>query len=230
MGYRYIGIIQLVLTAVLLFSLPLWKKNQNPVEREEIDKEKPLTLKQIIAIPGAKEVMLAFFCYCAIEQTSGLWAASYLVLHKGISLDQAASFASLFYVGITVGRMASGFLTIRLNDIWMVRIGQMILAFGIIVLLLPNAGTFSSLLGFILVGIGCAPVYPCLIHSTPEHFGADKSQAVIGVQMASAYVGTCLMPPVFGFIANHISIVLLPVFLLVILLLMVVMHERLCKV
>lgn len=229
MGYRYIGLIQIVLTAVLLFSLPLWKKPKNIGTREE-EGRKSLTLKQIIGIPGAKEIMLAFFCYCAIEQTAGLWAASYMVLQKGISLEQAAGFASLFYVGITAGRMVSGFLTIKLNDTQMVRMGQMLLASGIVVLLLPGTGAIGSIAGFILTGIGCAPVYPCLIHSTPEHFGADKSQAVIGVQMASAYVGTCLMPPLFGLIANHISIKLLPVFLLLILICMAVMHERLCKV
>lgn len=229
MGYRYIGLIQIVLTAVLLFSLPLWKKPKNIGTREE-ESRKSLTLKQIIGIPGAKEIMLAFFCYCAIEQTAGLWAASYMVLQKGISLEQAAGFASLFYVGITAGRMVSGFLTIKLNDTQMVRMGQMLLASGIVVLLLPGTGAIGSIAGFILTGIGCAPVYPCLIHSTPEHFGADKSQAVIGVQMASAYVGTCLMPPLFGLIANHISIKLLPVFLLLILICMAVMHERLCKV
>lgn len=231
MGYRYIGLIQIVLTGVLLFSLPLWKKPQNTAMKEGKGEDgKSLSLKQIIRIPGAKEVMLAFFCYCAIEQTAGLWAASYMVLQKGISLEQAAGFASLFYVGITTGRMASGFMTMKLNDTRMVRMGQMLLALGIVILLLPGTGIIWSVAGFILTGIGCAPVYPCLIHSTPKHFGADKSQAVIGVQMASAYVGTCLMPPLFGLIANHISIKLLPVFLLLILICMAVMHEKLCRV
>ena len=112
----------------------------------------------------------------------------------------------------------------------MIRIGQSVIAIGILILLLRNMGEIWSLAGLILIGLGCAPVYPCIIHSTPQHFGADKSQAVIGVQMASAYVGTCLMPPLFGLIANHISITLFPVFLLVILLIMVVMHEKLCRI
>lgn len=227
MGYRYIAILQIALTAVLIFSLPLWKKEGNS-DTGQADKEaasKPLSLRQIFNIPGAKEIMITFFCYCALEQTTGLWASSYLVLRRGLSAEAAAGFASLFFMGITAGRAFSGFLTIKLNDTQMIRLGQGFILFGIVLLLLPfgNAGSLS---GLILVGLGCAPVYPSIIHSTPEHFGADKSQALIGVQMSSAYVGTCFMPPVFGFIANHISVSLFPVYLLAILILMAVMHEK----
>lgn len=228
-GYRYIGIIQIVLSAVLFISIPLWKKNGTTVQEDPDEKGAALSLKQIIAIPGAKEIMICFFGYCALEQTTGLWASSYLVLHRGISAETAASFASLFYVGITAGRAASGFLTMKFSDTQMIRMGQGLIALGVFILLIPFHRDFFPLLGLILIGLGCAPIYPCIIHSTPEHFGADKSQAVIGVQMASAYVGTCLMPPVFGLLANHISITLFPVFLLVILILMFVMHEKLCR-
>lgn len=230
MGYRYIAILQIVLTAILLLSLPLWEKNavSSPVTDSTHSQREPLRLRQIVKIPGAKEVMITFFCYCALEQTAGLWASSYLVLHRGLSPEIAAGFASLFYIGITVGRAISGFLTIKLNDKQMIRLGQGLIVAGILSLLLPF-GKESSLLGLVLIGLGCAPVYPCIIHSTPEHFGADKSQAMIGVQMASAYVGTCLMPPLFGLIANHISISILPLYLVVILILMIVMHETLLK-
>lgn len=172
--------------------------------------------------------MTAFFCYCALEQTTGLWASSYLVLHWGVSAETAASFASLFYIGITVGRALGGFLTLKLDDTQMIRLGQGIVLFGIVLMLLPFTKRIA-MLGLILVGLGCAPIYPSIIHSTPKHFGADKSQAMIGVQMASAYVGTCLMPPVFGFLANHMGVVLLPFFLLLILAAMFFMHERLLK-
>lgn len=228
MGYRYIAILQIILTAILIFSLPLWKRRGNN-DRGHTDGEtaaKPLSLRQIIKIPGAKEVMITFFCYCALEQTAGLWASSYLVLRRGLSAETAAGFASLFFMGITVGRALSGFLTMKLNDAQMIRLGQCFILSGILLLFLPF-GNISSLLGLVLIGLGCAPVYPSIIHSTPEHFGAERSQAMIGVQMASAYVGTCLMPPVFGFIANHISVSLFPVYLLAILVLMAVMHEKL---
>ena len=228
MGYRYIGLIQIVLTAILVFSLPLWKKPVTDGEMSEKESAKPLSLKEIMAIPGAKEVMVAFFCYCALEQTAGLWASSYLVLHHGITAERAASFASLFYVGITFGRAVSGFLTMRMNDKSMIRLGQGIILAGIVILFLPVHNELLPLTGLVMIGLGCAPIYPCIIHSTPEHFGADKSQAVIGVQMASAYVGTCLMPPVFGWIANYITIRLFPVFLCIILVGMIVMHEKLC--
>lgn len=225
MGYRYIAILQIVLTTILIFSLPLWKKHgENDAEKMDGENE-PLALRQIIKISGAKEVMITFFCYCALEQTAGLWASSYLVLRRGLSAETAAGLASLFFIGITAGRAFSGFLTMKLNDTQMIRLGQGVIFSGIVLLLLPF-GSVSAFLGLIFVGLGCAPVYPSIIHSTPAHFGADKSQAMIGVQMASAYVGTCIMPPVFGFIANHISVSLFPVYLLAILVLMVVMHEK----
>lgn len=230
MGYRYIAFLQIGLTAILLFSLPLWKKKTaDDTEHSEEGSKKPLSLKEIFSIPGAKEIMVTFFCYCALEQTAGLWASSYLVLQRGLSAETAAGFASLFYIGITAGRAAGGFLTMKLNDTQMIRLGQGLILCGVICLLLPF-GEITALLGLVIAGLGCAPIYPSVIHSTPAHFGADKSQAVIGVQMASAYVGTCLMPPAFGFLANHISVSLYPVFLLAILILMVVMHEKMLPI
>lgn len=229
MGYRYIAILQIVLTAILIFSLPLWKKHPSvEVSANGAIPDKGLSLPEIIRIRGAKAVMIAFFCYCALESTAGLWASSYLVLHNGLDAETAASYASLFYIGITVGRAISGFATMKLNDSQMIRLGQGIILIGIALLFLP-LGTTVVLAGLIIIGLGCAPIYPCIIHSTPDHFGADKSQALIGVQMASAYVGTSLMPPLFGLIANHISVSLYPVYLLLILILMFAMHEKLVK-
>lgn len=235
-GYRYIAIIQVVLTVFLLLSLPLWKSRNQGRNKKDMDgqehitdnQEKTLTLPEIIGIPGAKEVMITFFCYCALESTAGLWASSYLTLHDGLPVEKAASFAALFYMGITVGRAISGFITMKLKDAQMIRLGQGIVLIGVLAVLLPMGKTLS-LAGLILIGLGCAPIYPCIIHSTPGHFGADKSQAVIGVQMASAYMGTCVMPPIFGLMAAHITVALYPVFLLVILVLMFFMHEALLK-
>lgn len=225
-GYRYVGILQLVLTAILFLSLPLWKGRSANTSDGAADSGKALSLMEILKISGAKEVMLCFFCYCAVEQTAGLWASSYLSLHKGVAPETAASFASMFFIGITIGRAISGFVTMKLNDAQMIRLGQTIIGVGIAAMLFPFGATVS-LIGLILIGLGCAPIYPCIIHSTPDHFGADKSQAIIGVQMASAYTGTCLMPPLFGLIANHISVSLFPIYMLAILVLMVAMHERL---
>lgn len=223
-GYRIISVLQIALTAVLIFSLPKWKR-PNTSSGETVH-GKALSLKEILAIPGAKAVMICFFCYCAIESTTMLWASSYLHLSKGVDAKTVASFAGMFCIGITIGRGINGFIAMKLKDCQMIRMGQAIILAGIIVMILPFGKTIS-LIGFSLIGLGCAPVYPCIIHSTPSHFGAERSQAIIGVQMASAYVGTCLMPPLFGLIANHISIRLLPVYLLILLALMVYMHELL---
>ena len=223
-GYRMISVLQILLTAVLIFSLPKWEKQNADSEKDAL--EKALSLKEILAIPGAKAIMLCFFCYCAIEQTTMLWTSSYLNLAKDVDAKTAASFAGMFCIGITIGRGINGFIAMKLKDRQMIRMGQAIILTGIIVMILPF-GQIVSLIGFSLIGLGCAPVYPCIIHSTPEHFGAERSQAIIGVQMASAYIGTCLMPPLFGLIANHISIRLLPLYLLILLALMVYMHELL---
>lgn len=228
-GYHIIAVLQIVLTAILLCSLPLWKQRPAEVLQDgKVQNVKALSIREVLQLAGAREILVCFFCYCALEQTTGLWASSYLTLHKGVSADTAATFASMFYLGITVGRALSGFLTMKLNDVQMIRLGEVIIGIGVLVMLLPF-GQSLSLAGLILIGLGCAPVYPCVIHSTPAHFGADKSQAIIGIQMACAYVGTCLMPPVFGLIANHITVALMPVYLLIILVLMVIMHELLCK-
>ena len=228
-GYRSIALIQIVLTAILFCSLPLWKGRPQVTDDAGNQVEaKPLSLRQVLNIRGVKQVLVCFFCYCALEQTTGLWASSYLTLHKGVSPETAAGFASMFFLGITAGRALSGFLTMRLSDVQMVRLGQGLIGGGIVIMLLP-LGAAASLAGFVIIGLGCAPVYPCIIHSTPAHFGADKSQAIIGIQMACAYVGTCLMPPLFGLIANHISVALLPWYLIAILALMIVMHELLIR-
>ncbi len=219
-GYFVISIIQVVLTVILFISLPLWKTKS--VEQEEV-KHKALSLKEIINIKGVKQVMLMFFCYCALEQTAGLWASSYLVLRHGIDAETAASYGSLFFIGITVGRAISGFVTMKLNDNQMIRSGQAIIFVGIIMICLP-VGYQTALAGLVVIGLGCAPIYPCIIHSTPDNFGKDKSQAIIGVQMASAYTGNVIMPPIFGIIANNISVGLFPIYMLFILAVMVVMH------
>lgn len=225
MGYRYVSLIQAALTLILLLSLPLWKIKKTQGETEE--KKKPMKLGEVFSLPGAKEAMTAFFCYCALEQTAGLWAGSYLALHCGTDPETAARFAGWFFIGITLGRFFSGFLTIALSDEKMVRLGQVVIFLGITVLLAAPGNTAP--LGLILTGLGCAPIYPCLLHATPHSFGEKYSQAVFGVEMASAYAGSCLMPPVFGMIGDYVEIGLFPFYLLLILCVMTVAHERMLR-
>ncbi len=228
-GYRAVALIQIVLTAVLLLSLPLWKGRPQVTDASGSAVEsKALSLREAVKLRGVKNILLCFFCYCALEQTTGLWASSYLTLYKGVPAETAASFAGTFFVGITVGRALNGFLAMRLSDAQMIRMGQALIACGVVIMLLP-LGAAVSLAGFVMIGLGCAPIYPCIIHSTPAHFGADKSQAIIGIQMASAYVGNTLMPPLFGLIAEHTTVSLLPVYLIALLVLMTLMHEGLLR-
>lgn len=227
-GYRCIGIFQVVLAVILIVTLPLWKKQQTQTHEADNRATKALTLGEVFRLKGVPQIMVAFFCYSTVEATTMLWASSYMVLRNGISAETAAGYASMFFIGITVGRGINGFLTMKLSDAQMIRIGQGIILVGIAAMLIP-AGNTVTIIGLIIVGLGCAPIYPCIIHSTPEHFGAENSQSVIGVQMASAYIGTTLMPPLFGVIANHISVKLLPLYLIAALILMFLMHEGLLR-
>lgn len=225
-GYRFIAILQIVLSVILFVSLPLWKERK--AQTKETEPRKPLSLKQIFRIPGIREVMIAFFCGCAMETVVGLWASSYFVVKNQLPADLAASYASLFFIGMTVGRAISGFLTYKMNDTQMIRLGSSLIALGIVVMLLPM-GIVSGIVGLVIIGLGCAPVYPCIIHSTPAHFGEENSQAIIGVQMASAYSGVLLLPPLFGLVANYLSAALLPVYLIPVLGMMIWMYEKLVR-
>ena len=223
-GYGYIAVLQIVLTFVLLMSLPKWKQ---PTDRGAQSRPmEPVTLRQALFIRGVREVLTCFFCYCALEQTAGLWASSYLVLKNGLPAEKAASLAALYYMGLTVGRALSGFLTLRLDDRAMVRTGFVLILLGVVCVPLGGGATLA---GLVILGLGSAPIYPCLIHSTPGFFGAGNSQAIIGMQMASAYVGTCLMPPLFGLIAQTVSVALYPLFLSVFLAVMFISFEKLMK-
>ncbi len=249
-GYLYVSIIQIVISASLFFSLPLWRKMNftgagEPVSLNDISEEKaatplneesgaehstrPLSLSGILHIPGAVPVMITFFCYCAAEQTAMLWSGSYMHLNEGASAELSAMLASIFFIGITLGRFINGFLTARFSDTTMIRVGEALLLFGILMLILP-IGKVGAVLGLVIFGLGCAPIYPSVIHSTPSLFGAEHSQAMIGVQMASAYLGTCLAPPLFGLIAEYINIALFPIYLFIITLIMIFMHEYLVRV
>ncbi|MFU0515332.1 MFS transporter [Gardnerella vaginalis] len=232
-GYQYIAIVQVILTVILFISLPLWnnRKAHELSKSIQISKEysKTLSFAEVLRIPGAKNILIMFFCYCAIEQAAGLWASSYMVLYGSVSHVVAAVWASLFYVGITAGRFISGFLTMRFNDETMIRLGQLVMILGILVLLLPLPNHIALVAGFVIIGLGCAPIYPCVIHSTPHYFGADKSQAIVGMQMASAYIGSMLMPAIFGFIGQNVSMSLLPAYLIILLSIMSFMHMQLLR-
>lgn len=223
-GYQLIGGIQILLTLALFLSLPLWKTKITKSTAES--PTKALSIAQVLGIPGVKPLITCFFCYCALEQTAGLWAASYLTLHRGISPESAASFVGFFYLGITGGRAVSGFLSLKLNDRQMISLGIWGIMLGIGLLLIPYS-TYLNLISLFIVGLGCAPIYPAIIHSTPERFGAQRSQAIIGSEMASAYIGSCVMPVIFGLLARYVGISLFPIFLLTILLLMMSMFYHL---
>lgn len=228
MGYRSVSIIQIILTVMLFLSLPMWKKRSSDENNPENKASSGIISS--LKITGVPLVLITFFSYCALESTAGLWASSYLCEYKAVSEETAAGFASLFYLGITAGRFVCGFISERFGDKNLIRFGLSVIAAGIMLLILPLGSYMSSLAGLIIIGLGCAPIYPSIIHATPSNFGKENSQSIIGIQMASAYVGTTFMPPLFGFLAGKIGLWIYPVYLIVFAVLMIIMSERLNSV
>ena len=227
-GYRIVSYLQFGILAVLLLTLPLWKINKSAAVGES--NTKILGIKGALKIKGVPFLLIGCLSYCAAESTTMLWASSYLEGTRGATKDEAAAFGSLFFIGITVGRFLAGFISDKLGDNTIIRLGTAIALFGVLCIAFPFKT--ASIIGFIIIGLGCAPVYPCIIHSTPKNFGAENSQGIIGIQMASAYVGSTFMPPIFGLIANHISLKLMPVYLaffFILLLIMISKTEKACR-
>lgn len=227
-GYGIISVMQIALSLLLFFTLPIWRARGKGNEKIEVEASEslPVGIKEVLKIKGVKSILVAFFCYCAIESTAGLWASSYLVDFKGVDKNTATAFASFFYLGITLGRFISGFVADRFGDRRMIRIGTGVLIAGAVLIAIPVSLPIFSLIGLVILGFGAAPIYPSVIHSTPENFGRQNSQALVGLQMASAYVGTLIAPPIFGLIAEHISISLYPFFILVFAIALLLLTER----
>jgi len=227
-GYRAIGLIQCCLVAVLCITVSLWGKNKSQTNNEKNESSKRIKFKELFHTAGVKQILIAFFCYCSLESTTGLWGSSFLVIERNISPETAARWISLYYIGITFGRFISGFLTMKLNNRQMVRLGQGLIACGITALLLPVDRIFL-LPGFFIIGLGCAPIFPSLLHETPVNFGSEKSQAIMGIQMASAYIGTTFMPPLFGRLTSYFGFSIFTLFIGCILILNIIMVELLNK-
>lgn len=224
-GYRMVSFLQMGITVILLVTLPIWKVNRKANE-QKTEQAAVIGIRGALKIKGVPQLLLGFFSYCSLESTLLLWSSSYLVGAKGVTAQKAAAFASLFCIGITAGRFLSGLVTEKLGDYNLIRIGTGILLLGCIAMILPLKTDVAALGGLVVMGLGCAPVYPSIIHATPDNFGAQNSQAIIGIQMASAYVGSTFMPPVFGLIANHISVALMPFFVLFFIVLMYIMVKK----
>lgn len=219
-GYRIVGYIQLGITLLLLVTLPVWKVNK----KADVAQQKHLGVFGAFKIKGVPFLLIGFFAYCAAEATAMNWASTYFVEVKGVSAEQAAQLASLFYIGLTAGRFISGFIADKIGDRKMIVIGTAVLSCGIISLLIP-APSVVAIIGFIVIGFGCAPIYPCIIHSTPTNFGAENSGSIIGIQMAGAYVGSTFIPPLFGLLGRRLGFEIMPVYLAIFAVLMIIMTE-----
>lgn len=225
-GYFFVSLLQIGLTFILFMSLPLWKQSRRTSTTADEHYE-PIALKDTLKIKGVKFVLITFFGYCAIESTAGLWASSYLVEYRGLPANIAAQFASYFFIGITAGRFLAGFISDVVGDKRMIRYGSLIILLGISLFMFEYSSHSMYMISLIIIGLGCAPIYPAIIHSTPVNFPKRYSQSIIGIQMASAYLGTTVMPPLFGFIVSVSTIGLFPVYLLILTGFMLFFSEKL---
>ena len=228
MGYRIISIVQLSIGIVLLLTLPIWETNKSKLNNNK-EKTKSIRIIDALKINGVPTLLLGFFCYCATESTVMSWACTYLVEAKNIDEPIAAAFASCFFIGMTLGRFLSGFIMDKLGDRKMILLGTGVLFIGILIMLIPASNNLISLLTLLICGLGCAPIYPCIVHSTPTNFGAENSGAIIGIQMACAYLGSTLMAPFFGVIGKCFSFNLLPIYIMIFAILMILMLEKTFK-
>lgn len=234
-GYITISMLQFTLAVVLFITLPIWNRvshssstvadeSQIPNEDSELTIEATQSTNPL-KIKGVKFALASFLFYCGAEATMGLWGSSFLINVRGLSAATASQWVSLYYGGITVGRFFTGFLTMRISNKILIRTGQIVALVGAICILLPFSAIFS-LLGFVLVGLGCAPIYPCMIHETPNRFGKKQAQKIIGYQMGFAYMGTTFLPPLLGFVASRSSIMVLPVFVITYICIMLFASEK----
>lgn len=225
-GYRIVGFLQLGIALLLLLTLPVWKVNKDT----SASSGKSIGLIKALKIKGVPFLLVGFFAYCAAEATTMNWASTYFSTVKNMPAEQAARLASLFYIGITVGRFLCGFITDKLGDKKMIELGTGVLLCGVVLLFIPTEYIIVSQIGFIIIGLGCAPVYPCIIHSTPSNFGEENSGAIIGIQMASAYVGSTFIPPLFGLLGGILGYKIMPIYILAFFVLMIVMVEMTFKI
>jgi fucose permease len=226
MGYLTVAIIQACLVLILLISLPLWNAYKSDLQAGE---EKVDNTENLFKLPGIRPALIGFFCYCALESTAGLWGASFLVQTRGVSAAVAAGWVSMCYLGITIGRFLNGFITAKLSNSNLIRVGQIIIGLGACFLLILHQ-SYMNLIGLILIGMGCAPIYPSMLHETPVRFGKNNSIRLMGIQMAFAYIGTTLVPPTLGLIMGKFGLHLYPIFIILLLAVMYISSERVLKV
>ena len=218
-GYKAVGILQLCILLIVLISSPLWKLHSS--KGGETVTVEPIGIRGAIKIKGALPVFIGFMAYCAAESTAMLWTSSYFEGVFGMPKEEAAALGSIFFIGMTAGRFLSGFISDRLGDSKMIRLGATVAILGIILASIPFR--WVAITGFVIIGLGCAPIYPSIVHSTPTRFGAERSQSIIGIQMASAYLGSTLMPPLFGVIAGYIGLSIMPLYLAFFIILMILL-------
>lgn len=222
-GYSWTSYIQMFILFVCIISLPLWKTNG---KEEEEDHSDSVGIKEALKVPAVIFTLIAFYAYCAGEATCFLWTPSYFAGTKsGLSAETIASFGSLIFGGLMLGRLISGFISNKLGDRRLIRIGIFVELLGIIMVFLPVENYMVAAAGFVVIGTGMGPVYPTIQHMAPANFGKKYSAAVIGLQMAAAYVGSTFMPMIFGLLQQKIGIAIMPTYLLIFAIINFVMLE-----
>lgn len=228
LGYRIGGIFQIVIIALLFISFPRWKKPATTLTNEGDERSKDLSIREMLSLSGAKETLIAFFIFGSLGAIMTVWGSSYFVTIHNVPPETAASWISLYFLGLTAGRFLAGLLAIKFTNKQLVQSGELLIGAGLTIMLLPLPTT-TILFGFILIGFGFAPLFPCLIHETPVRFGKNNSQHMMGFQMACASIGMTTMPQLLGMLVKKTSYKLLPPTIGVLLLILVYTIQRLYR-
>ena len=224
-GYRYTAYIQAGILFCVIISLPLWNK-VNKIDENINEEEQSTSIIKAIKIPGVILTLISFFAYCASESTCFLWTSSYFAGTKiNLNDEMIASFGSLIFGGLMLGRLISGFITNKLGDKNMIRIGVSVELIGILFILFSFDNYIIAMIGFIITGIGMGPIYPSIMHMAPYKFDKKYSSSIISLQMAFAYIGSTFMPMLFGIIQEHLGIWIMPIYLLIFLFLNILLME-----
>ncbi len=226
-GYLCVAVIQALISAVLFVTVPKWQKSTEG--DADAKNGKKITVRELLCSKGVPLMLAIFFCYCSLEATAGLWASSYLHEFKGVDGELAATFGALFYMGITLGRLLSGFITEKVGEKRLIAVGMSLLAAAVLLIAVDRSGYYLTLVGLFLTGLGCAPIYPSMLHLTPQFVGKEKALYLVGIQMASAYIGINFMPTLFGVLHEHIWDGLFPFYLLFFAIMMLPAFAALCR-
>ncbi len=226
-GYDFVASVQIIITVLLIISLPRWKKSS---DSPDLDNEiTVMPIKDVLRLPGIVFTFGTLFSYCGAEVTASLWSSSFLIEARGLDAETAATCTSSIFIGITLGRFLSSFIANRIGDLRMARMGSAIAFAGSLLLFIQSSTVLLPLVGLFIVGLGCSTIVPSIIHSVPYLYGHSSTSTIVGIEMAIAHAGSALMPPLFGAIAGKIGIRFFPLYIFLMMALLLISAMKISR-